>query len=220
MQQIRVLIADSNEIFREGLVSVLSRGPHLRVVGVCSTGEETVQKAIELQPDIILLDEYISRVDCFEVTRQIRERELGTHIIIFTQSRREERDPFYIFSAEASGYVDRETESGNLVGIINRVLEGDFFVSPLQGRKLVEELTHLRATREEESRFGLSDREKEVLFLVAKSLTNREIASRLFITENTVKAHLTGILRKMNVNNRRQAAYIAREKGVVPEDDH
>jgi DNA-binding NarL/FixJ family response regulator len=215
MQKIKVLLADHMEIYREGLETVLKRVPGIEVVGQCRNGDEAIEKTIELQPDILLLAEGIPKADVLAVSERIRELKPKVHIIVFTQSRYAEQDPFQVFRSQASGYVDRETESGNLVSIMNRVMEGDFFVSPLQGKMLVQELNHMKIGDEENQRLGLSEREKEIISLVVKGLKNREIAGKLFISENTVKSHIARIMQKMQVKTRQQLAIAALERRVV-----
>jgi DNA-binding NarL/FixJ family response regulator len=214
MKKINLLIADSREIFRIGLESALCKWPNIKIVGTCIDGEETVQKAIDLKPDIILLDENISNPDCIEVSKRIRQLIPKTRVIVLTDPVAELKDPFYVFGAQAGGYVDRQTDSGNLVSIINRVMVGDFFVSPSQGRRLVEEFNNLRMIGRKKLDYSFTKREKEVLTHIANGLTNREIASTLYITENTVKAYVTRIMQKMQLQNRHQIM-LAVSQGLV-----
>jgi len=214
MKKINVLIADTSEIFRVGLESAFNECPNIKIIGVCIDGEETIQKAIDIKPDVILLDENISNPDCIEVSKQIRDLVPQTRLIILTEPIVEVKDPFYVFGTQASGYVDRQTDSGNLMSIINRVMVGDFFVSPSQGRRLVEELNHLRIMDQKKLDYSFTKREKEVLTHIGKGLTNREIASTLYITENTVKAYVSRIMQKMQLQNRHQIM-LAISQGLI-----
>jgi DNA-binding NarL/FixJ family response regulator len=215
MKNIRILIADRIEIYREGLLAVLGKAPNMEVVGQCETGEEAVEKTSKLHPDILLLDENIEHPDCVEVVRRINKLQLKLFVIIVTQPRYESRDPFYIFRTKASGYVDREITSVSILNCIEGVCKGDFFVSPDQGRLLVQEINKVKISDEEKVKLDLSSRESEIVSLVAMGLTNREIAGKLYITENTVKAHVTRIMQKMQVPNRQRLAAVAVERGIA-----
>ena len=214
MHKINILIADTSEIYRVGLDTALRKYGNINIVGTCGTGEETIQKAAELKPDIVLMDENIAGPDCIEVSRQIRASLEGVRLIIFTEPVVQTRDPFYVFGTQASGYVDRQTDSGNLISIVNRVMTGDFFVSPLQGKKLVEELNNLKTQRKKKQRYAFTRREKDILKHIAEGLTNREIALKLFVTENTVKAYVARVMQKMQLQNRHQVM-LAVSQGMV-----
>jgi len=222
MEKIKVLVADDQEIFREGLATLLESSPNIEVVSTCSTGFEAIKKAVELNPDVILLDTEIRECECTEVAQRIKEVLPEPRIIILTQPYKD-LELSSIFKAEATAYITKNIKVGRLIGVIDTVYKGDVCLAPPIAAKLLEEFTFLEKRLEEgllRYDLGLSKREMEVLTLLAeKSATNKEIASTLFITENTVKAHLSSILEKLHVHNRQQAVALAWEKGIVSKAD-
>ena len=217
MEKIKVLVVDKRELFREGLAKILEREPNIELVSTCSTGLECIQKATELKPDVILLDTEILECDHIEATRCICELLPETGIIILTHSE-EAHDIFPALKKGAKAYMTKDVKVEDLIGAIVRVNAGEVLISPPMATKLLEEfalLSEVKETAQPKYNAGLTRREREVLTLVAKGTTNREIASILFITENTVKVHLSSILGKLHVQNRQQAAAMAIEKGIV-----
>ena len=209
---IKVLLAEREEVFRRGLVNVLQETPNVEIVAICTQGSETIEKSIELNPDIILLDEGM-----IEVSHSIRERLPEKRIILITTPSKES-DIRQILKAEANAYIDKDITITAITGVLSRVYQGDASVSPRIARKLLKEAVPFHEVMEGEhpkADINLSRREAEVLILVAKGERNKEIASRLCISENTVKGHLSSILAKMHVRNRLQAVSLAREKGIV-----
>jgi len=173
-----------------------------------------MEKSIELNPDIILLDEGI-----MEIAQSIREQLPKTHIIFITTPR-QESDISQILKAEANAYIDKDITIEALTSVISRVYMGHAHVSPRIARKLLKETIYpheVMKWERHEGDIGLSKREIEVLTLVAKGESNKEIASKLYISENTVKRHLSSIMGKMHVHNRLQAATLAKEKGILSE---
>jgi len=215
MIKIRVLIADNREIFREGLAHVLGKTTSIEVVSSCSTGEETIRQSVELKPDIIILDSDIMECDCFEVKQRVSELLPETRFIIIGASTNVSFDPLSVFKVEADGYVGSDIHTIRLIEVINGVYGGRLFVAPVLGGMLLREFNTAEERQMALQKIGLSEREKEVLTLVAKGLANKEIADSLFITENTVKVHLGRILKKLNVHSRQKAAVLAREKRII-----
>lgn len=219
MEKIKVLVVDAREIFREGLVKILERQPNLQVVGTCSTGRQAIGKASQLKPDVVLLDTEISNCEFVEVTRRFYELLPETRVIILTHSE-ENRDLFSAIRAGAMAYLTKDIKVEDLIRNITRVHAGDVIISPPLASRLIGEFSLLeesKALTEKKVKIGLSKRELEVLSLVVRGATNRDIAKDLFISENTVKVHLSKILEKLHVNNRQQAAILALEKGVISE---
>jgi len=217
MEKIKVLLTDRGEIFRKGLAKLLEAEKNIEVLSTCSSGLEVIQKAIKLKPDIILLDSKISECDCIEVTRRINELLPETKIIVHRLSL-EDYDLLGTLGAKVQAYLYSDIDVKEIIRIVTRVKAGGVIISAPLAAKLLEEFVFLKESREaEQQRYdaGLSKREEEVLALVAKGTTNKEIASALFITESTVKAHLSSILEKLHVRNRQQAAVLATEKGII-----
>jgi len=212
MENIRVLLAGTRHLLLLGVMKALGDASNIDLVSICSNGEEAIQRTTELKPDIVLLDGDVIR--CVEVTRHIKNLSHDPGVIIFTPSHRYD-DPLFILEAEANGYADTDISPPRLVEIIERVYAGGFIVSPLIALKLIQNRSLLKGKADTEKESLLSKREEEVLTLVAKGLTNKEIASALFFTPNTAKAHLHSIMTKMKAHSRAQVAYMARDKGIL-----
>jgi DNA-binding NarL/FixJ family response regulator len=213
MQDLKVLIADSSEIFGTGLYTALSRFPNITMVGHCMDGKETLEKVVQTRPDIVLMDQNIANPGCLEVSRQIKYFSEGIHIVVIIDRLTNDKDPFQVYYTKASGYIDRQTDAPNIVSILKRIMVGDFFVSPSQAKVLIEEIGRLKLNQKLHD-FKLSKREEEIIKLVGEGLSNRDIGKQLFISENTVKSHLTRILAKTQMDNRRQLI-AAMSRGVL-----
>lgn len=220
MGKIKVMLVDKRELFRVGLAKILEANPNIEVVGTYSSGLEGAEKASMLKPDIVLLDTedaVIPKCAYVEPIRRLRELLPETQTIILTHSIKD-CDLFSALKAGAKAYITKDVEVEDLVSTIVRVYRGEVIISPPMAAKLLEEFAQLERRKEavpEKHDAGLSPRETEVLAWVAKGATNREIASTLFISEYTVKVHLSRILEKLHVRNRQQAAALAIEKGIV-----
>jgi DNA-binding NarL/FixJ family response regulator len=212
----KVLVVDRRPIFREALASLLEGKAGIEVVGTCGKAAEAIDKTRQLRPDIVLMDTELKGNGCVEATRRIRELVPETRILVLTHSE-EHRDLFATIEAGAVGYVSKDVTLDCLVRAINLVAEGGVIISPPLAAKMLEEVTslgHARETKLAAKELKLSSREREVLDLIANGATNKQIADKLFITENTVKAHLRNIMEKLHVHTRLQAALIAKEKGL------
>jgi len=218
MDRIRLLVADRNELFREGLTRILQEEPSVEVVGSCCSGIEAVHKADKFNPEVILTDIHMPKSERAEVIRladQLAKR--NARIIILTHSK-VDHNLFSTLMRGARAYVSKNTSVKDLVSTIARVHAGEVVISAPMASRLLEEFALLEKSKEtthEGYSFNLSKREREVLELVAKGTPNKEIASALFISENTVKGHLSRILEKLHVNNRQQAAALAVERGLL-----
>jgi DNA-binding NarL/FixJ family response regulator len=219
MEPVKVLVVDDHSLFRRGIVSVLQAERGIEVVGEASDGLEAIERAESLSPDVILMDIQMPRCNGLEATRTIRERMPQTEILILTVSDKEAH-LFEAIKFGAKGYLLKNAEPGELVKAIFHIARGEAIVSPEMASRLLGEFA---TSRKQEDRRGHapelapSEREKEVLQLVAEGKTNREIAEALFISENTVKTHLKNILDKLHLKNRSQAAAYATRLGLVPE---
>jgi len=214
MEQVKVLLADDKEIFREGLARLLQEQEQIEVVSQCSNGKEAIEKARESEPDVVLMDSNISDCGSKEATQQINESSPGVKVAMLTDSRDEEK----LFSAiedGATGYLLKDMRIVDLVESIDLIRKGEVVVPPSLAGKLVRKVTV--KTKEAEVKEGLSEREIEILKLLVRGNTNKEIAEALFITENTVKVHMKNILGKLQLRNRQQAAAYAVKQGLVTE---
>lgn len=213
---IRVLLADDQALFREGIRTLLSVQPDIEVVGEASDGEEAIQLAAKLRPAVVLMDLQMPRLDGVEATRLLRDLVPNCRVIVLTTF----EDDEYVFAglrAGAVGYLLKDTSAEALVQAIHAAVRGESFIQPSVAAKVVAEFSRLadQVPRAEPLAESLSDRELEVLRLVSKGATNREIASTLVIAEGTVKNHMTSILGKLGVRDRTQAALKAREVGLI-----
>ena len=212
---IRVLIADDQALFRRGLYVVLGTEDGIEVVAEAENGEDAIEKARELAPDVVLMDVRMPRVNGIESARQIRADVPTTKILMLTVSD-EEDDLYEAVKAGANGYLLKEISVEEVAEAIRAVVQGQSLISPSMASKLLNEFNALVKRAEEKQQFPaptLTSREVEVLRLVAKGMSNREIADELYISENTVKNHVRNILEKLHLHNRMEAViYAVRER--------
>ena len=215
---IRVLIADDHALFRRGLEMVLQGEPGLELVGQASDGQEAVQIAGEVVPDVVLMDIRMPKMTGIEAARQMKEVAPSAKIVILTISD-EDDDLFEAIRAGAIGYLLKDIPLDELADSVRAVHGGQSLINPSMAGKLITEFATLarRGADEEPAKHApvlkLTDREMEVLRLVARGMNNRDIAKELFISENTVKNHVRNILEKLQIHSRMEAVMIAvREK--------
>ena len=212
---IRVLIVDDHALFRRGLQMVLEQESDILVVGEGGDGAEAVAKAQELMPDVVLMDVRMPKRGGIDATRQIKEILPHVKILMLTISD-EEADLYDAIKAGATGYLLKEVSIEEVGAAIRSVQTGQSLISPSMASKLLSEFaTMVKRADEKQStpQPRLTDREMEVLKLVAKGRNNRDIAKELFISENTVKNHIRNILEKLHLHSRMEAVvYAVREK--------
>ncbi len=206
---IRVLICDDHAVFRRGLMLVLEMADGIEVVGEACDGVEAVELAQELVPDVVLMDVRMPRRDGIVATRTLAAVLPATRILMLTVSD-EEDDLYEAVKAGASGYLLKEISIEEVAGAVHSVMAGHSLISPSMASKLLQEFTSL--ARQADGRPvvtrgpHLTERELEVLRLVATGRSNREIAGNLFISENTVKNHVRNILEKLHLHSRMEKA--------------
>ena len=212
MPPIRVLIVDDHRLFRNGLVSMFAGRPDVLVVGEAGDGNEAIQKARELRPDVILLDLLMPGMSGLDVLRRIRAERADARVIMLTAS---ESDSHVIETLQsgAQGYLLKTCEPDDLFRALRAAMAGQPTVSGVIAAGLVRQMS--KAAKPAAAPDTLTQREVEVLRLVASGATNKEIASDLNITVNTVKNHLSEILDKLHLQNRTQAANYAMNQGMV-----
>ena len=212
---VRVLIADDQALFRRGLNVVLGAEDNIEVVAEAENGEEAIAKAQELAPDVVLMDVRMPRVNGIDAARQISMDVPSTKILMLTVSD-EEDDLYEAIKAGANGYLLKEISVDEVAEAIRAVVQGQSLISPSMASKLLNEFNMLAKKAEERQQFpapALTGRELEVLKLVAKGMSNREIADELYISENTVKNHVRNILEKLHLHSRMEAViYAVRER--------
>lgn len=214
--KIKILLADDQALFREGLRLLLSTQPDLEVVGEAHNGEEALRLAADLQPHIVLMDMHMPILGGVEATRRLTERQPACRVIVLTTFDDDEL-VFDGLRAGAVGYLLKATSSARLLEAIRCVARGESILEPAITAKVVAEFARLANQRSRAPALAepLSEREIEVLRLVARGATNREIAAALTLAEGTVRNHLTNILGKLGVSDRTQAAVKAKEWGLV-----
>lgn len=215
---IRVLLVDDQALFREGLRTLLTLQEHIEVVGEAGNGLDALDAAATLRPDVILMDLRMPVLDGVAATRRLKESRHPARVIVLTTFDDDET-VFDGLRAGAVGYLLKDVPSEKLVEAINAAARGDSFLQPSIAAKVLAEFTRLEERAASPAQPGLveplSDRELEILRQVAAGDSNKEIAARLYITEGTVKNHVTNILGKLGVRDRTQAALRAREMGIL-----
>jgi DNA-binding NarL/FixJ family response regulator len=228
MTKIRVLLADDQDIIRTGLTIILNHQDDLDVIGQAADGVEAVDLAKQLKPDVILMDIKMPRLNGIQATRQIMAALPRTQIIILTTYDTDD----WVFDgirAGAVGYLLKDTPGDNLAEAVRGAMRGESQMDPTVARKVLREFQHVTATHratmgpvaaaqlvpEEEPLEKLTDREEEILKLLAAGLSNKEIAQQLALSEGTVKNHISAILAKLHANDRTQAVLTALKRGLV-----
>jgi DNA-binding NarL/FixJ family response regulator len=215
---IRVLLVDDQALFREGLETLLSVHQDIQVVGQASNGQEAVEVAAQVQPDVVLMDVRMPIVNGVQATRRLKQALPQCRVIVLTTF----DDDEYVFDAlraGAAGYLLKDVPSARLVEAIRATARGESILEPSVAAKVIAEFTRVSsmvpAAQMEQLVEPLSERELEILGLIARGASNKEIADQLFIAEGTVKNHVTHILGKLGVRDRTQAALKARELGLL-----
>ncbi len=211
-QPIRVLIADDHTVVRDGLAAVLARRPDITVVGEAGNGIEAVEKAEQLHPDVILMDLRMPEMDGAEAMRRIREHDPNVKFLVLTTFDNDE----YIFEAiqaGAKGYLLKDASREDLFRAVLAVYRGESLIQPAVASRVLDRFVELsQRTAPGET---LSDREIEVLRLMARGAANKEIAAELVISESTVKTHIANIFQKLDVNDRTEAVTTALQRGII-----
>jgi NarL family two-component system response regulator LiaR len=217
MPEIRVLICDDHAIVRKGVRALLATRPGIEVVGEASTGVEAVAQAALLHPDVILMDLMMPEMDGIEATRQVISRDPSARILVLTSFVADDK-VFPAIKAGALGYLLKDSSPDDLVQALHQVARGEPSLEPAIARKLLLEL-HQPPAQAALTPDPLTEREVDVLRLIAQGLSNREIAERLVITERTVCTHVSNILDKLHLASRTQAALYALKEGLAKLDD-
>lgn len=221
MDKLRVLVVDDHALFREGLVGILNGQPDIEVVGEASDGLEALVLARTLRPGIILMDMTMPGTDGIEATRLIRQELPETRIVILTV-RDEEEKLFEAIKSGAQGYLLKTIRARQLVDMLHAVQNGEAAISPSLAARVMAEFRRLAntapAAAEGDAALSvLTPREREVLTLIARGATDREIAAELTVSLYTVKAHVRAVLQKLQVVSRREAARVVADPRRKPE---
>jgi NarL family two-component system response regulator LiaR len=206
----RVLIVDDHGVVREGLRAYLELEPDIQVVGEAKDGLEAVRRAAELQPDVVLMDLVMPNMDGVDATSRIKEQQPATHVIILTSFLDDERVVPAI-RAGATSYLLKDVAASDLARAIRGARAGQAQLHPEVARRLMQQVT---SPRKPDAGALLTDREREVLRLLADGRSNKEIARTLVVSERTVKGHVSNILGKLGLQDRTQAALFAVRNGL------
>lgn len=210
MEKMRVLLADDHALFRKGLAGLLAAEPDLDVVGEARTGKEVLELARELMPDLVLMDIFMPEQDGLEATRRLKEELPYVRVVILTISEKEET-LFEAIKAGAQGYLLKGIEPPELLEMLRGLARGEAAISRGTAAKILKEFSRRepQARPEDSPLTRLTAREREVLAHVSQGLSNKQVAVRVGVSENTVRNHLRNILEKLHLENRVQAATFA-----------
>jgi DNA-binding NarL/FixJ family response regulator len=226
---IRVLLADDQRVVRDGLVLLLGLLPQVEVVGTAGDGDEAVDRAAALRPDVVLMDLRMPRCDGVEATRRLREREPGIKVIVLT-TYADDRSVIEALRAGARGYLTKDAGGDEILRALQQVVAGQAVIDPAVQHHLVDAIAHPSPAGADGGAAqdatgpavpgrplpnGLTPREAEVLQLIAAGLSNAEIASELVVSEATVKSHINHLLAKIGARDRAQAVSFAYQNGIA-----
>ncbi len=211
----RVLIADDDDLMRAGLVELLLGDPAIEIVGEASTGREAVEQARRLAPDVVLMDVRMPDLDGIAATRELASAAPGTRVLILTTFEQDD----YIFGglrAGASGFLLKRARPEELLAAVHTIAAGDSLLSPSVTRRVIDRMAQqpIPELADQAKLDELTPREREVLDLIARGLSNREIAAALVVEESTIRTHVKRILMKLDLRDRVQAVMFAYETGV------
>lgn len=207
----RVIIADDHELAREGLKAMLSEAPEITVIGTATNGEEAIELCRQERPDLVLMDLRMPVLDGLEATRLIKTAFPRIPVLVITVDENP-NNLFDAIKAGASGYLLKDAALSEIVDAIRQALHGNAHLSSKMMPHLIREVA---GHGQEEAKVGLTRRERDVLQLVAKGKSNREIARELGVTEGTVKVHVGGIFGKLGVSDRTKAVVRAMDMGLI-----
>ena len=214
---VRVIVADDQSLVRAGFRMLLADEGDIEVVGEASNGLEAVEKAQRLRPSVVLMDIRMPELDGLEATRQILARDDQVRVLVLTTFHLDE----YVYEAlraGASGFVLKDDPPEQLIAAIRIVAAGDALLSPSVTRQVIRQFTRLPRSERPRGFDDLTDRELDVYRLIARGLSNAEIGEALFISDTTVKTHITHILQKLSLRDRVQAVVLAHEAGLFDSD--
>lgn len=221
---IKLLIADDHHLFREGLARIINEVPEFDLCAIVQNGKEALDSAIEHQPDVVLMDLHMPVMNGIEATEQILAKNSNIHILMLTISE-DDDDLFKALQAGARGYILKNTSSLNLIAAIKDLSAGKAPISSTMTAKMVKHFVANPPSETNKLNFlsspeaqSLTKRELDVLQLVAKGFSNKEIGDSLSISQHTAKSHLHSILNKLNLRSRVEAAAWAIRKGMLRED--
>lgn len=222
-KNIRVLIVEDHDMARMGLSVILGNNPNIEIAGMSADGQEGIDKALEILPDVVVMDIGLPTIDGIEATKRIKASNSNIKVLMYT-SRESEDDIFDSFQAGADGYITKGATSEQTVSAVIAVSEGAGWLDPAIAKVVLTNIRRGSASNERRGEinyklgknlYGLTEREMEVLALIVDGLTNPQIAEKLVITISTTKTHVHSILQKLYVNTRSKAISMAMKEGLV-----
>lgn len=210
---IKILVVDDHPVVRDGLAAILGTQPDFSIVGEASNGEDAVRQAVDLKPDVVLLDLEMPGMDGVETLRKLRVQSPDSNTLVFTAFDTDERILSAI-RAGAQGYLLKGVPREDLFKAVRVISSGGSLLQPVVASRLLQHVSNPQDERVQGLE-SLTEREMEVLRLLALGRTNKEIASTLFISERTVKFHVSSILKKLDVGNRTEAVSLAAHHGLI-----
>jgi DNA-binding NarL/FixJ family response regulator len=211
---VRVLLADDQELVRAGFRMILETQADIEVVGDAGDGVEAVATARRLQPDVVLMDIRMPNLDGLQATKRLTAARSGSRVVILTTFDLDEY-VYQALAAGASGFLLKSAPPEQLIGAVRVVAAGDALLAPSITRRVIEQFARLPPPGGTDAVAGLTERERQVLRLVARGLSNAEIAAELFVSDATVKSHVAHLLAKLGLRDRVQAVVLAYESGLV-----
>jgi DNA-binding NarL/FixJ family response regulator len=211
---VRVLLADDQDLVRAGFRMILETQPDVEVVGEAGDGVEAVAATRRLQPDVVLMDIRMPNLDGLQATKQVVAARLGSRVVILTTFDLDEY-VYQALTAGASGFLLKNAPPERLIDAVRVVAAGDALLAPSITRRVIEQFARLPPPGGTDVLAGLTDRERQVLQLIARGLSNAEIAEQLFVSDATVKSHVAHLLAKLQLRDRVQAVVLAYESGLA-----
>jgi two-component system, NarL family, response regulator LiaR len=215
---IRVLLVDDHAVVRKGLRALMDREPGMEVVGEAEDGQQAVHAAVRLRPDVILMDLEMPGIGGIEAARRITEKQPDAKIVVLT-SHASEEDVFPALKAGALGYLLKHSAPEDVLQAVRQAQRGETVLHPTIARMVLQELHRPPQPKQAATADPLSERELEVLRLLARGMSNQEIADKLVVGEATVRSHVSSILRKLQLASRTQAALYALREGLASLDE-
>jgi DNA-binding NarL/FixJ family response regulator len=214
---IRIIVVDDQEIVCQGLTTILNNDPLIKVIATANDGLEALRLVEELQPDLVLMDLKMPELNGIQTTQRIRQRFPQVRVLVLTTYDDDEW-LFDAIRAGAAGYLLKDTPSADLIKAIKGTVTGDTFLDPAVAGKVLTNISNQKSLSQKQSSIQLSERESEILQLLARGLSNADIARELFLSEGTVRNYTSTIFSKLGVNDRTQAVIAAFKHGLVSLD--
>lgn len=215
----RILVVDDHTLVREGIVNLLSSDPVLKVIGQAATGEEGVAKALELRPDVVMMDISLPGISGLEATAQIKNKAPDIKVLVLSMYDNDEY-VLQVLKYGASGYVLKKAMAQELIHAVKTIRDGETYLYPSIATKLVNQMVLSAEKNKSEKSDPLTERENEILRYIAQGFTNKEVAGLLALSNRTVQTHRANIMKKLGIHSTVELVKYAIQKGIVDVDSH